>query len=146
MISSRRDRTSRLVIPRIAPFRYVFSIPVSSPWNPVPTSSSEPTRPRVRQTPSVGVVMPLMTLSSVLLPAPLEPMIPSAVPSSTLNDTSRSDQISRTSRSGRAAEPAGEAAEGVAQVGALAVVLAEAVALADGLELDDGAHDRRPIR
>src|SRR4029079_8831696 len=46
----------------------------------------------------------------------------------------------------RAAEPSGEAAEGVAQVGAVSVVLAEAVALADGLELDDGAHDRRLIR
>jgi hypothetical protein len=99
-ISSRRARTSRLVIPRMAPLRYVFSIPVSSPWNPVPTSSSEPTRPRVRDTPSVGVVMPLITFSSVLLPAPLDPMMPSAVPSSTLNDTSRSDQISRTSRRG----------------------------------------------
>ena len=35
-------------MPRIAPFRKMFSRPVSSGWKPVPTSSSEPTRPRTR--------------------------------------------------------------------------------------------------
>ena len=108
----------------------------------MPTSSSEPTRPRVRDVPSVGVVMPLMTLSRVLLPAPFEPMIPSAVPSSTAERhvAQRPDLADLAAR--RAAEPAGEATEGVAQVGALAVVLAQPVALADGLELDDGVHTR----
>ena len=34
-------------IPRITPFRKTFSRPVSSEWKPVPTSSSDPTRPRI---------------------------------------------------------------------------------------------------
>ena len=66
----------------------------------MPTSSSDPIRPRVRHRPSVGVVMLLITFNSVLLPAPFEPMMPSALPSSTENDTSRSDQISRTTSLG----------------------------------------------
>ena len=111
--------TSRRVMPRIAPFRYVFSSPVSSPWNPVPTSSSEPIRPRVRHRPSVGVVMLLTTLSSVLLPAPLAPMIPIASPSSTVNETSRSDHSSSITSGCRCAEPAGDRAERVTQVGAV---------------------------
>ena len=32
-------------MPRIAPFRKMFSRPVSSGWKPVPTSSRLPTRP-----------------------------------------------------------------------------------------------------
>ena len=33
------------LIPRMAPFRNTFSLPVSSWWNPVPTSRRLPTRP-----------------------------------------------------------------------------------------------------
>src|SRR3982074_904517 len=47
-IASNFSAISRRVIPRIAPFRKMFSRPVSSGWNPVPTSRSEATRPRVR--------------------------------------------------------------------------------------------------
>ena len=41
-------RTSRRDMPRTTPFRKMFSRPVSSGWKPVPTSSSAPTRPRMR--------------------------------------------------------------------------------------------------
>ncbi len=71
----------------------MFSRPVSSGWKPVPTSSSEPTRPRSRTRPSVGSVMREMILSSVLLPAPFRPMMPTTSPCPTSNDTSRSAQI-----------------------------------------------------
>ena len=42
---------------RIAPFRKTFSRPGQLGWNPVPTSSSAPTRPRSRASPSVGGVI-----------------------------------------------------------------------------------------
>ena len=44
-ISSNLRVISTLVMPRIAPFRKMFSRPVSSGWKPVPTSSRLPTRP-----------------------------------------------------------------------------------------------------
>ena len=59
----------------------MFSRPVSSGWKPVPTSSSAATRPRVRETPAVGAVIPARILRMVLLPAPLRPTMPSASPS-----------------------------------------------------------------
>ena len=43
---------------------------------------------------SVGSVMRLRIFSSVLLPAPLRPMMPTTSPGSTSNDTSRSAQKS----------------------------------------------------
>ena len=52
----------------------MFSRPVSSGWKPVPTSSSDPTRPRSTARPSVGSVMRARILSSVDLPAPLRPI------------------------------------------------------------------------
>ncbi len=55
----------------------MFSRPVSSGWKPVPTSSSEPTRPRTVTVPSVGSVTRERILSRVLLPAPLRPTMPS---------------------------------------------------------------------
>src|SRR2546425_1264759 len=36
--------------PRNAAFRYTFSLPVSSGWNPAPSSSRPPRRPRSRET------------------------------------------------------------------------------------------------
>ena len=65
----------------MAPFRKMFSRPVSSGWKPVPTSSSEPTRPRISARPVVGAVMRDRIFSSVLLPAPLRPMMPTTSPS-----------------------------------------------------------------
>jgi len=82
------------LMPRIAPFRYTFSRPVSSGWKPVPTSSKLPTRPRISARPCVGVVIRVSTLRSVDFPAPFRPMTPSAWPSSRLNETSLSAQIS----------------------------------------------------
>ena len=45
-------------------------------WKPVPTSSSEPTRPRSSTSPLVGSVIRERIFRSVLLPAPFRPMIP----------------------------------------------------------------------
>src|SRR4051812_37479627 len=67
-------------MPRIAPFRKIFSRPVSSAWNPVPTSSRLATRPRIRIRPRVGSVIRLMILRKVDLPAPLRPTIPTTSP------------------------------------------------------------------
>ena len=54
----------------------MFSRPVSSGWNPVPTSSRLPTRPSSsRPAPSWARRSRLRIFSSVLLPAPLRPMI-----------------------------------------------------------------------
>ena len=63
-------------MPRIAPLRKTFSRPVSSGWKPVPTSSSEPTRPRIVGPPAVGSVIRERIFSRVLLPAPFRPMMP----------------------------------------------------------------------
>ena len=67
----------------------MFSRPVSSGWKPVPTSSSEATRPRSRTQPSVGSVIRLRIFRSVLLPAPLRPMMPTTSPGWTSNETLR---------------------------------------------------------
>src|SRR5687768_10317660 len=75
----------------------MFSRPVSSRWKPVPTSSSEPTRPRTRASPSVGSVIRERILSRVVLPAPLAPMTPIASPRCTSNETSRNAQSTRGS-------------------------------------------------
>src|SRR5215204_524247 len=98
-ISSNLRSISRRRMPRIAPFRKMFSRPVRSPWKPVPTSSSEPTRPRMTASPSVGSVMRERIFSSVVLPAPLRPMIPSTSPRGTSKLTWSSAQIE--SRAGR---------------------------------------------
>ena len=85
---------SRRLIPSTAPFRKTFSRPVSSGWNPVPTSRRLPTRPRISARPSVGVVMRVSSFSKVDFPAPLRPMIPTTWPVGTSNETSRSAQMS----------------------------------------------------
>src|SRR2546428_381169 len=76
----------------MAPFRKTFSRPVSSEWNPVPTSRSEPTRPSRTTDPVVGSVIRDRIFNSVLLPAPFRPITPSASPWRTSKDTSRSAQ------------------------------------------------------
>jgi hypothetical protein len=97
-ISSNRPAISFRLIPRMAPFRETFSRPVSSGWNPVPTSRSDVTRPRVRATPLVGSVILLMTFNRVLLPAPFRPITPRASPLATDRLTSARDQISSRTR------------------------------------------------
>jgi hypothetical protein len=56
---------SCFVIPSIAPLKYIFSLPVSSGWNPVPTSSRLATRPLRITSPSVGCVIRERILSNV---------------------------------------------------------------------------------
>ena len=46
----------------------------------MPSSSSAATRPVTDTRPSVGWVVPVIILSSVLLPAPLMPTMPTASP------------------------------------------------------------------
>ena len=60
----------------------------------MPSSSSAATRPPMDTLPCVGNVVPVIILSSVLLPAPLMPMMPSALPGSTVKLTSRSTHLS----------------------------------------------------
>ena len=96
-IASKRSLISLRRIPSRVPFRYTFSRPVSSGWNPVPTSSRLPTRPPSSIRPVVGAVIRLMILSNVLLPAPLRPMIPTTSPQFTSKLTSWSaSKCSRT--------------------------------------------------
>src|SRR6266446_5134787 len=71
----------------------MFSRPVSSGWKPVPTSRSEPTRPRISACPFVGAVMRDRILSNVLLPAPLRPMMPTTSPFLTSKETSLRAQM-----------------------------------------------------
>ena len=46
----------------------------------MPTSSNEDTRPKISKRPRVGSVMRERILSSVLFPAPLRPIMPTASP------------------------------------------------------------------
>ena len=59
----------------------------------MPTSSNDPTRPRIVALPSVGVVIRVRIFSSVDLPAPFGPMMPISSPSCASKDTSRTAQI-----------------------------------------------------
>src|SRR5687768_9298156 len=104
-ISSKRRRTSARVMPRMAPFRNTFSRPVSSGWKPVPTSSRLATRPLIETRPSVGSVMRDRTLSSVVLPAPLWPMMLTTSPRLISKSTSRSAQNSSTTSPSTMARP-----------------------------------------
>ena len=61
----------------------MFSLPVISPWNPVPTSSNEAILPLARMVPVVGEVTRERSLSKVDFPAPFLPMIPTTSPSLT---------------------------------------------------------------
>ena len=60
----------------------------------MPSSSSAATRPSMKTEPVVGCVVPVMSFSSVLLPAPLMPMRPTASPGLTEKPTSRSTHFS----------------------------------------------------
>ena len=48
---------------------------------------SADTRPFTRTTPEVGLPMPAISFSIVLLPEPLRPMMPNVLPAPTSNDT-----------------------------------------------------------
>jgi hypothetical protein len=54
----------------------MLSRPENSGWKPAPSSSSDDTRPCTRTSPVVGSVMPVRSFSSVDLPAPFSPMMP----------------------------------------------------------------------
>jgi hypothetical protein len=92
-ISSNLDRISARRMPRIAPFRKMFSRPVSSGWKPVPTSRRLPTRPWISANPRDGSVMRESTFSRVLLPAPFLPMIPTTSPRRISKETPSRAQI-----------------------------------------------------
>ena len=138
----------------------MFSRPVSSGWKPVPTSSRLATRPLMVTRPAVGSVMRERIFSSVDLPAPLRPMMPTTSPRLTSKETSFSAQNSSTvvARDERAAaqhvaggarEAARAAGDDVAQRGvALALgLVADQVFLAEALGADDDvAHGHRQIR
>ena len=67
-----------------------LSRPLNSGLKPAPSSSSAAIRPFTSSCPLVGVSVPQMICSSVDLPAPLRPMMPSVRPRATSNDTSSS--------------------------------------------------------
>ncbi|MNQ67692.1 hypothetical protein D3C85_822260 [compost metagenome] len=83
IISSSLEAISFLVIPKIAPFKKIFSRPVISPLNPVPTSSKEAIRPLDLMLPVVGAVTFDNIFNKVDFPAPFLPMIPKTSPRST---------------------------------------------------------------
>ena len=91
---------SSALMPRIAPFMNTFSRPVNSGLKPLPSSSSAPIRPDTATCPWVGDRVPQMVCSSVDLPEPFRPMMPTVSPRATENDTSRSAQDSRKNRVG----------------------------------------------
>src|SRR3954466_4605204 len=62
-------------------------MPVNSGLNPDPNSRRAATLPFTVTEPALGVIIPEIICSSVLLPLPFWPMIPNAVPRSTWNDT-----------------------------------------------------------
>jgi hypothetical protein len=94
-ISSIASRTFVRDSPWIEPFRYTFSRPVKSGWNPAPSSSSDAIRPPASIRPDVGLMIPETIRSSVDLPEPFRPTRPTASPGSIVSDTSRSARTSR---------------------------------------------------
>src|SRR3974390_684452 len=72
----------------------MFSRPLRSDWKPAPSSRSPASLPRTATSPDVGWRTPQMHLSSVDLPEPLRPRMPTVSPSRTERDTSRKAQKS----------------------------------------------------
>lgn len=106
-ISSKRRVISWRRIPSNVPLRNTFSRPVNSGWNPVPTSSRLPTRPARSARPRVGAVIRVRIFSRVDLPAPLRPMMPSAVPGATSKLTSASARHTSCSLTPMSRRPSG---------------------------------------
>ena len=71
-----------------------FSRPVNSGLNPLPSSSSAATRPCTEMAPSVGNNVPVINCSSVDLPEPLRPTMPTVSPARMSKLTRRSAQNS----------------------------------------------------
>ena len=86
IISSILCLISQRVIPIMAPFIYIFSLPVISGWNPVPTSNKEAILPFARITPVVGAVIRDKSFNKVDFPEPFLPIIPTTSPCLTSND------------------------------------------------------------
>ena len=63
-----------------------FWRPVKSGWNPMPSSRRAATCPTICTCPVVGWIVPVISLSRVLFPAPLTPMMPIASPGCTLKE------------------------------------------------------------
>ena len=87
-ISSTFSLISARVRPSRAPLKKMFSVPVSSPSKPVPSSIKGAIDPRITAQPDVGVMIPAATRRSVDLPAPFEPITPNVSPAGTSNETS----------------------------------------------------------
>src|SRR5215831_5745282 len=92
-IASNCRSISCRVRPKSPAPRYTFSRPVNSGWKPAPSSISETTCPPTRTTPLVGHVTRETSLRSVVLPAPLRPMMPNPAPTGISSDTSRSAKM-----------------------------------------------------
>src|SRR5829696_5891867 len=87
--------------PAARPPRRTLSAPDRFLLKPTPSASSVLTRPNTSIRPRVGGRMPATVRTSVDLPAPLAPTIPSTVPFGTSNDMCLTASISRTTRSPR---------------------------------------------
>ena len=104
MMSSALAATSSRRMPSSTPLSKILSRPVSSGWNPAPSSSSGATRPWTRTVPDVGRSTPAISARIVLLPTPLRPMMPTDSPVATAKVTSCSTSRS-TCRMRRSASP-----------------------------------------
>ena len=104
MLSTLRAISAR-VIPSMDPLRKMFSRPVSSGWNPEPTSTRAERRPLMLISPEVGAVILDKSFSRVLLPAPLFPMMPTDSPSCTSKLTSRKAHVSFLPEKERSGQP-----------------------------------------
>ncbi len=91
-ISDIRRAISRTGSPMSCPAIITFWRPLKSGWKPIPSSSNAATRPPSCTCPSVGWVVPVRILSSVLFPAPFRPMMPTDSPDATMNVIPRSAQ------------------------------------------------------
>ncbi len=86
-ISSNFSFISRLERPSMMPLMKTFSLPEISGWKPAPSSIRAETFPRTDTFPEVGLAIPAMILSRVLLPDPFSPITPKVVPFPTLKLT-----------------------------------------------------------
>src|SRR3954464_1505314 len=89
------------VKPAASPPSFTFWRPVRSLLKPTPSASRVLTRPWTSTRPAVGGRMPAIVRTSVDLPAPFAPMIPTTDPRRTSSDTRFTASISRTIRSRR---------------------------------------------
>src|SRR5919112_564366 len=87
--------------PAASPPKITFSRPLSCLLKPTPSASSVLTLPWTSIRPSDGGRMPAIVRTSVDLPAPFAPTIPSTVPCGIWNETSLTASTSRTTFSPR---------------------------------------------